>query len=368
MDSDLRYKIAFSWLRGMNVTLGREILGRVGSEEQFFGMTDAQLSALLGFKSRILERSHRDTVLSRAERECDFLAASSVKAVYFTSDDYPQRLLQAEDAPAMLFTLGHADLNAGHFLAVVGTRHATPYGSSFVRRIIEDCSRMLADPLTVVSGLAFGIDAESHTASLKYGVTTAGVLAHGLNTIYPSAHRSLASDIVRAGGALVTEYGSDAPIHKGNFLARNRIVAGLCDALVVAESAKRGGALVTARLATGYNRDVFALPGRTSDVYSQGCNQLIASHTAGLISDASDLIDAMGWRRKTDKGPEPTLFPNLTPEEESVCEVLRTDGEAHISVISARTGVTVSRLMAMLIDMEFRNLVLSYPGGKYRLA
>ena len=222
--------------------------------------------------------------------------------------------------------------------------------------------------MTVISGLAFGIDAAAHCAALKQGLPTIGVLAHGLNMIYPSQHRAMAAEMVRNNGLLITEYRSDAPVHKGNFIARNRIVASLCDALVVAESARKGGALITARLASGYNRDVFALPGRTSDRYSQGCNRLIACHTAALIQNADDLIDAMGWPRRKNGPEQPTLFRELSPEEQTVMECLTSRGEAHLTTLTMALGAPVSKVMGLLIDMEFKGLVTAYPGGNYRLA
>ena len=234
--------------------------------------------------------------------------------------------------------------------------------------LVADLSSRLEEPLTVVSGLAFGIDAAAHSASLKNKVPTVGVLAHGLNTIYPAQHRSMAAEIIRSGGALVTEYPSSARIHKGNFLARNRIVAALADCVVVAESAERGGALVTARLASGYSRDVFALPGRSSDPYSAGCNRLIAADSAALITDASDLISRMMWNEKPQQPAQPALFRELTPAEQSVIDVLTELGEASLNRLATASGVSIGLLMSMLVDMEFRGLILSFPGGKYRLA
>lgn len=364
----LTAQIAFSQLRGMNPALAREILGRIGSEEEFFAATTSQLGALTGTRSRIFERDYRDSLIERARRERDFIANNNIRPLYFTDADYPKRLDDIPDAPLMLYTLGATDLNRGHVVGIVGTRHATPYGIDFVNRLVADAAAALAEPLIVVSGLAFGIDASAHTAALRNNVATAGVLAHGLNMIYPAQHRQLAADMVRSGGLLVTEYPSDAAVHKGNFLARNRIVAGLSDVLIVAESARKGGAMVTARLASDYNRDVFALPGRTSDKYSQGCNKLIAGHIATLINDASELIDAMGWAVKNTAPAQPALFPTLSAEELTVTECISRKGEATLPEITMALNSSVAKVMALLIDMEFKNLILTYPGGKYRLA
>jgi len=361
-------RIAFASLKGINPILAQELLTRIGNEEEFFAATTRQLASVMGFNNRIFESDYRASLIEIATREADFIAANGIKPLYFTDPDYPQRLTEVEDAPLMLYTLGQTDLNSGHMLAIVGTRHATPYGTDFVNRLVTDLVAKLSEPVTIVSGLAFGIDAAAHQAALKVKTPTVGVLAHGLNTIYPAQHRSLAADLVRNGGRLVTEYRSDAPIHKGNFIARNRIVAALCDAIVVSESARKGGALITARLGSGYSRDVFALPGRTSDRYSEGCNLLIASRTADLIQNADDLIDAMRWHRRETVPSQPSLFHELTPQEQTVIDILNEKGEAHISQLTLALGIPTSKVMALLIDMEFKGLVLTFPGGKYRLA
>ena len=231
----------------------------------------------------------------------------------------------------MLYGLGDTDLNNARFVSIVGTRHATVYGNSFVEKLVDDLAAKLDEKLVIISGLAYGIDIAAHRAALKNGIPTIAVLAHGLNTIYPATHRSAAVDIVKTGGMLLSDYRSIDTIHRGNFLARNRIVAGLCDFLIVAESAIRGGALVTARLASGYNREVMALPGRISDKYSAGCNELISSNIAALI-----ILDIM-----TDRG------------------------EVMINDLSARIDMPIHRLMGLLIDMEFRSLIAHIPGGRY---
>lgn len=369
MDCDeLTYRIAFASLRGINPTLATEILSRIGSEREFFAASSRRLSAVMGFNSRIFGDAYRAPLVEAAKPEVDFIEANDIRPLYYTDPDYPQRLLDADDSPVMLYLLGPVDLNRGHFVSIVGTRHATAYGLDFVNRLIADLAEMTADPITVISGLAFGIDAAAHSRALRHGLPTVGVLGHGLSMIYPAQHRSLAREMIRGGGGLVTEYMSGSPVHKGNFIARNRIVASMCDALVVAESARKGGALITARLASGYNRDLFALPGRTSDPYSQGCNRLIASHSASLIQCADDLIDAMGWARKPAHGEQPSLFVDISPEEQAVLDFIAHAGEAHITQITMKLDLPVSRVMALLVDMEFKNLILTYPGGKYRLA
>lgn len=367
-DADtLKYKVAFSSLRGLTAALAREILARVGDERHFFEMSERQLSAVMGCRSRLFDESLRREAIVAGERELDFINKGNVRPLYFADNDYPARLGACDDAPAMLYVLGNTDFNNGRIVSIVGTRHITPYGMSFIRDFVADLHSQV-DDLTIVSGLAYGVDVAAHREALACGVPTAGVLAHGLTTIYPAVHRSVAVEMTRSGGALVTEYRSDAPVHKGNFLARNRIVAGLCDCLVVVESARKGGALVTARIASGYDRDVFAVPGRAGDVYSEGCNRLIMGNTAAMITSATDLVDAMGWPRREAEGEQLGLPLELSPEQKAVVDYLAVHEDAVINRMSVDLDRPIAKLMALLVDMEFSGLVLNLPGGRYRLA
>ncbi len=367
MDDNLIYRIALASLRGINPTLAGQLTARTGSEEAFFRWSERELSTAMGFGNKLFDNAYRKKLLEEAEKEYLFIERSGISPVFYTDSRYPRRLLQCDDAPVMLYTLGDCDLNEARFVAVVGTRHATVYGIGFTESLVEELGRKMKDPLVIISGLAYGIDIAAHRAALKAGIPTVAVLAQGLNTIYPPAHRQTAADIVRHGGMLVTDYRSIDSIHKGNFLARNRIVAGMSDAVVVAESAAKGGALVTARVAAGYSRDVFALPGRVSDRYSEGCNSLIAGNVAQLVTNADDIIDSMRWPRKEAEGGQPSLFPELTADEETVVDLLRNRGEASFSEISAKIEMPVARLMGMLVDLEFRSVIVQLPGGRYRL-
>lgn len=308
----------------------------------------------------------RRKAIDDATTEQQFVTSNSISTIYFTDDNYPQRLLECVDAPLMIYAIGDCNLNDARFISIVGTRHATIYGESFVDNLIADLASKIDGKLIIISGLAYGIDIAAHRAALKHGIPTIAVLAHGLNTMYPASHRSTAVEIAKTGGMLITEYRSVDQIHKGNFLARNRIVAGLCDCLIVAESAKRGGALVTARLASGYNREVMALPGRTSDKYSEGCNALIASNIAALVTSADDVISIMNWPTKMTEGSQKELFVNLSPEEEAILEIMTMKGDVTINDLTSRIDMPVHRLMGLLIDMEFRSLIANIPGGLYR--
>lgn len=370
INSPLVYRIAFASLRAITPVLAEAILACTGSEERFFTMTSDQLTACLSFRNRLFDRSVRDKALAEAADEAAFVERNHINAIYFTDPAYPKRLLECDDAPLMIYTLGDCDLNAARFVSIVGTRHATAYGSDFVGDLVNGLAARCADPIVIVSGLAYGIDVAAHRAALSAGIPTIGVLAHGLNTIYPSSHRDVAAKMIRSGGMLLTDYRSRDAIHKGNFLARNRIVAGLSDCLVVAESDSHGGALVTARLASAYSRDVFALPGRTTDRYSRGCNQLISSCVASLITSADDIISAMRWPVKPTEGEQATLFDTLqqlSPEEQAIIDTITRRGDATINELTASVNIAIPRLMGMLIDMEFRSLITAIPGGRYQL-
>lgn len=367
MDDTLLYRIAFASLRGMTPQLAGQILGRIGGEDAFFKMSERELSTVMGFGNKLFDGEYRHRLLAEAERETVFVETNHINPIYFSDEEYPQRLLQCDDAPLMLYTLGGCDLNNARFVSVVGTRHATVYGIDFTNRLVEGLAQKMTDPFVIVSGLAYGIDIAAHKAALATNTPTIAVLAQGLNTIYPPVHRSTAVEIAHSGGMLMTDYRSIDRLHKGNFLARNRIVAGLSDCLVVVESAAKGGALVTARIAAGYSRDVFALPGRISDRYSEGCNRLIYNNVAQLVTSPEDILSAMRWPEKEQEGQQGSLFVELAPDEEKVIEVIRRRGDARIAEISAEVEIPVSRLLGMLVDLEFRNLILSMPGGRYRL-
>ena len=361
------YRLAFSMIRGVNPVTGGAILQRMHTEADFFNATAVQLQTVMGTKSPLFEREYRDKLLALAENETVYDDINHISELYFTDESYPQLLQQCSDAPLMLYGLGDCDLSRSHIVSIVGTRHATAYGVDFVNKLVSGLAERVGN-VVVVSGLAYGIDIASHRAALSAGVPTIGVVAHGLSTLYPSSHRSDAARMVKSGGMVLTEYLHDAPVHKGNFLARNRIVAGMAECLIVVESASKGGALTTARIASEYSRDVFALPGRTSDLYSQGCNKLISTNVAHLITSVDDLIDVMGWEAVATEGQQKSLFPSLSPDENIVVEYLQAKGDARINTISVETGIAMSRLMPLMVNLEFKGVVINFPGGAYRLA
>lgn len=361
------YRLAFSMLRGVNPVAGASILQRVHSEEDFFTLTKSQLQNVTETRSPLFDEAYRSSLLKAAEREIIFNDDNHIREIYFADDDYPKLLQQCCDAPMMLYCIGKCDFNTSHLISIVGTRHSTAYGVNFVNRLVGDLADKVEN-IVIVSGLAYGIDIAAHRAALSAGVPTIAVVAHGLNTIYPASHRNDAAQIARSGGMIMTEYTHDSTIHKGNFLARNRIVAGISECLVVAESAKKGGALVTARIAAEYSRDVFALPGRTSDLYSQGCNSLISRNIAHLVTDADDIIKIMGWETKPDDGKQNTLFPELSEDETRIVEYLQQKGDARLNNIAVDTGMPISKLMSLMVNLEFKGVIITFPGGSYRMA
>lgn len=364
-------QLAFSKLHGMNAELGRNILSRLcGDEERFFALKSSQLSLLMGFESKLFSDELRSRALDDARREMKFIESNGIRVCYFADPEsgYPARLAEIPDAPTAIYTLGECNLDAAHMVGIVGTRHATAYGNDFTARLVNDLAATVRDQVVIVSGLAYGVDVASHRAALSTGLPTVGVLAHGLHTIYPAAHRNIAAQMVRSGGALVTEYASDAPVHRGNFLARNRIVAGMCDCIVVVESDVKGGALFTARLAGDYNREVFALPGRVTDRFSRGCNNLISKNMARIITDTAELPELMGWAKKSVEGLQQQLFAELDPMEQRVVEALQQQGEMRLHELQIALNEQTHKLMSLLIDMELRGLVTAIPGNRYRLA
>ncbi|MDE5900986.1 MAG: DNA-processing protein DprA [Muribaculaceae bacterium] len=366
-DEQTAYRMAFASIHGMNRLLAEDLIRKLGSEQAFFQAEESRLRYITSSRSRIYSASYRAEALAKARTELDFVCRSSISAIYHTDPGYPPMLRLCDDAPLMLYGLGSANLTAPRILAVVGTRHATPYGISFTEKVIEELAAAIPG-LVIVSGLAYGIDITAHRAALRHGLPTVAVLAHGLHTIYPAEHRSTAVAIIKNGGMLLSEYRSDEPVHKGNFVARNRIVAGMSHALLVVESAEKGGALITAGLAADYGRDVFALPGRISDPVSAGCNRLIAACAASLVRSADDICRAMNWPASSpahDTVPAALPIP-MNIDEESIVKFLDHNEDATVSQITAATGMPAGKLMSLLIDMEFRNLILALPGGRYR--
>ena len=311
--------------------------------------------------------SQMDSHLSRAEEEMAFAEKNHIQILARNDVNFPARLRDCEDAPCILYYRGTADVNCRHILSIVGTRKATEYGKSFCQRFLNNLSVLCPDVL-IISGLAYGIDINAHRHALANGLSTIAVLAHGLDQIYPRMHRTTAIEMLRKGG-LLTEFMSQSVADKINFVARNRIVAGMADATLVVESAEKGGSLITARIAEDYGRDVFAVPGRVGDRGSAGCNLLIRENRAGLLQSAEEFVTAMGWATaKTESEPvQRELFPELSTDEMAVFEALKDSDGKHLNLLTVETNIPIGRLSSILFEMEMRGIVRLLSGGVYRL-
>ena len=312
-----------------------------------------------------------DEARARAEAELEFCQKHGIQPLPMNDEHYPARLLECDDAPLMLFYRGNADLNQQRVINIVGTRHCTAYGKDVISRFVRDL-KSLCPQLLIVSGLAYGVDINAHRAALENSYETVGVLAHGLDQIYPPRHRETAVKMISQGG-LLTEFFTQTNADKVNFVRRNRIVAGMSDACILVESAARGGGLITARLSRDYNRDVFAFPGRVGDEYSEGCNNLIRNNGAALITSAQDFVEAMGWitdaqlNEVRQKGIERQLFPSLSPEEMQIVGALQKQNDQQINMLSVTSNLPVARLTAILFELELKGVVKVLAGGTYHL-
>lgn len=307
----------------------------------------------------------------RAEAEYAWDIQNKIEVIPLNDPRYPQRMVDCPDAPIVLYYRGSADLNKQKVISIIGTRHSTLYGQDIIRRFMADMRQYCPDVL-VVSGLAYGIDINAHRESLKNGYPTIGVLAHGLDTIYPNSHRTTAVEMLSNGG-LLTEYMSQTPGAKGNFVQRNRIVAGMSDALILVESAAKGGGLITMNIGRDYNRDCFAFPGPVNAEYSKGCNNLIRNHGASLISSAEDFVMAMNWsdakelEQARQEGIERQMFPDLTDDEQKVVNVLLETNDLQINVLAMKTGLPINVLSSTLFLLEMKGVLKTLAGGSYHL-
>lgn len=319
------------------------------------------------------ELAEMEQLLPRCEQELSYAQKHHIQVLALQDEEhYPARLAQCEDAPLVLYSLGAADLNAQRVVSIVGTRRCSERGRDLCNALVRGIAEQCPDAL-IVSGLAYGIDVAAHRAALECGLPTVGVLAHGLDEIYPRTHRPTAVEMLKRGG-LLTEFMSHTPIDKLNFLQRNRIVAGLADAIVVVESPARGGSLNTARLAGDYHREVFTFPGRPTDTISEGCNLLIRRNGATLITAASDLLADMGWERVAPQAEEAapvqqtTLFPELTPEEQGAVDVLRqADGDVSMTDLANALGIAIYKVTPLMLALEMKGVIKVLPGNRCHL-
>lgn len=362
----LKYQIALTLLPGVGDVLAKSLLAYCGSAEAVFKQNKGHLLKIPEIGPVTAKAILSHAVFARAEEEVDFMEKEGVTPLFFTDAAYPQRLKQCSDSPVMIYYKGNADLNNTKVLAVVGTRNATEYGKMACEQLVAELAPF---DVLVVSGLAYGIDLCAHKTALTAGLPTVGVLGHGLDTLYPAIHRSVAKKMQVQGG-LLTEYMSQTKPNPENFPARNRIVAGMADAIVVVEAAVKGGALITADIGNSYDREIFAIPGRVNDLYSAGCNALIKTNKAILAESAADIAYHLGWDLSGEqvKPKQAKLLLSLSAEEQLLVDVLQQEPTVGMDTISYRTKMPVHKVAALLLDMEFNGLVKALPGKMFQLA
>lgn len=363
-DKELFYQIALTQIDQIGDKLARQLLQHFSSAEEIFNAPMKQLSAIAGFGERKAGALRSKIDEQRIWKEVEFIRKHDITPLFFNSEHYPKKLKTCADAPVMLYYKGTADLNHDKMVAIVGTRKNTEYGQRVTEELIEGLARQ---DIIIISGLALGIDIIAHRKALQCGLPTIGVIAHGMDTIYPAQHKHITKEMIRNGG-LLTEYPSGTVPDRFNFPMRNRIVAGLCDVIVVAETEPKGGAMITAKLAASYNREIAAFPGRTKDKKSTGCNYLIRTHMAELITDAEDLMEMMNWQQKpVGRVVQPKLFAHLTDEETRVVAILEGSDGMHIDEAYLKAGIDITQLSSLLLTLELNGVVKSLPGKRYRL-
>lgn len=364
---DAIYKIALTMIPGVGGSGIRRILSSCGSEREFFQNLDEHVASG-AIAPALAQNAKKSNVIEQAKSQIEICHKHNINVLYFSDNNYPRKLAACNDSPAILFTLGKPyNFDAMRTVGIVGTRLADSDAQNNIFSIVESLKNDNINAI-IISGLAAGADTFAHQAALKFGLPTAAVLGHGLNMVYPAANRKLAGDIVHGDGVLITEYYYGRPVSKTNFACRNRIIAGLCDALIVAQSKISGGALITAENSIDYKKSVFAFPGRASDKLYAGCNLLISRNKATLISNADDLEHSMGWDKNPNSSTAVQTSLNLEPlsaDEAKIIDILRTNGQTVIDTISALSGISVSQLSSILLMMEFKDLVKSFPGKRF---
>lgn len=339
-----------------------------GSATRLFEQQNGNWNVTKALYEQITGEINLKEAQDRAKLELEFIEKSQIQCLTLQDEAYPSRLRDCDDAPPLLFFKGNADLNALRVINMVGTRNASDYGKQLCATFVQELKELCPDVM-VVSGLAYGIDINAHRAALANGLSTVGVLAHGLDRIYPATHRSTAVSMLEKGG-LLTEFTTGTQPERYNFVGRNRIVAGMSDATIVVESASKGGSLITAEIADGYHRDCFAFPGRTTDSASIGCNQLIRDNKATLLLSAEDFVAAMGWNESTSQKPKAiqrSLFLDLSTEEQQVVDILQRLGDQQINSLVVESNIPINRMNSLLFELEMKGAIRMMAGGVYRL-
>ena len=366
MSNELLYQLALTLVPNIGDVQAKLLVNHFGEASSVFKARQSELEKIEGIGGIRAKSIKCFQDFSVAEKELAFIEKYKIRTLFLTDNDYPKRLLNCYDSPTLLFYKGTADLNASRVLAVVGTRSNTDYGKQFTEKLVKDLS---SSGVTIISGLAYGIDAIAHKVALKNSLPTIGVVGHGLDKIYPSDHAQLAKDMIKHEGGLLSEFFSGTKPDKHNFPLRNRVVAGISDATVVVETNSKGGSMITAKLADAYNRDVFAVPGRTTDNKSEGCNHLIKHNKAILLTSAEELLECLAWneKRKEKSKKQKELFVELSPEEKIIVRMLQEKEVVHIDELNIQSGLSSSAIAAAVLNLELQNVVTTLPGKMYKL-
>lgn len=365
MSNDLLHRIALTLVPNIGDVHAKALIQIFGDAQSIFKAKKKDLETIEGIGVIRAGNIKKFNDFTICDEEIKFIEKYGITPLFITDENYPKRLLNCYDSPTLLYYRGNANLNQSKIISVVGTRVNSEYGKTITEKLIES---LASENILIISGLAFGIDTIAHKAALKNNLQTVGVLAHGLDRLYPAQNKSIAKQMIEQGG-LLTDYRSNTNPDKQNFPKRNRIVAGLCDALIVVESSKKGGSLITAELGNGYNKDVFAFPGRTNDAKSEGCNYLIKNNKASMITDAADVLDMMMWNAAPKKTARQTqLFIELTPHERIIVDILQQQSCAQIDELYLKSSLTSSETAGALLMLEMQGVIQSLPGKIYKLS
>ncbi|MEJ7625340.1 MAG: DNA-processing protein DprA [Ferruginibacter sp.] len=366
MSNELLYQIALTQVPNIGDIHAKALVNLYGNASDIFKAPKKHLESIEGIGRIRMQSIKNFSGFKICEHEISFIEKYKITSLFITDEKYPRRLLNCYDSPVLLYYRGNANLNVTKIISVVGTRNSSDYGKYVCDSFIEELTNQ---DILIVSGLAFGIDTLAHKAALKNNISTIGVLAHGLDRIYPHQNKLLAKQMT-ANGGLLTEFKSETIPDRENFPKRNRIVAGLCDAILVIESGKKGGSLITAELGNSYNKDVFAVPGRVNDIKNEGCNYLIKNNKANLVTCADDILELMNWKniKKQDRKKQRELFIELTNDEKVVTKILHECEMIGIDELYFKSKLSSSAVASALLMLEMQGIIISLPGKLYKLS
>lgn len=363
--SELFYTLALLQVEGVGDIVAKKLIHHCGSAEKVFETKKDKLKSIDGIGDILLKKLAQKHLFDTAQKELDFIEKENITFHSFFDENYPERLKHCVDGPTVLFSSGNINLKDKRIISIVGTRNITSYGTAFCQKLIEDLAPL--NPV-IVSGFAYGVDITVHQLAIEHNLQTIGVLAHGLNQVYPLVHKKHVAKMEHNGG-FFTEFWSTSKPERENFVKRNRIVAGMSEATLVIESADKGGSLITATMANDYNRDVFAVPGRVTDKYSLGCNNLIKTQRAHLLSSAADLVYILNWevKQKLSKPIQKQLFVSLEPTEQKIFDYLLQKGKEVMDLIALECDLPIYQLSSILLTMELKGVIRPLPGKMFEV-